>query len=92
MKLNKKAIAVFITVVISSAGAVQAKDTPTKLIDARADRTEYSPYLNDTYPNNVYYGDTHLHTSYSTDAGFFGNRIGPGRGLSFCQRRGGYLK
>jgi hypothetical protein len=85
MKLNKKAIAVFITVVISSAGAVQAKDAPTKLIDARADRSEYSPYLNDTYPDNVYYGDTHVHTSYSTDAGFFGTRIGPDEAYRFAK-------
>ncbi|MCH9049233.1 MAG: DUF3604 domain-containing protein [Proteobacteria bacterium] len=41
-------------------------------IDARADRTQYSPYINDTYPDTIYYGDTHVHTSYSTDAGFFG--------------------
>ena len=85
MKLNKKVIAVFITGVISNTGLVQAKDTPTTLIDARAERTYYSPYLNDTYPDNVYYGDTHLHTSYSTDAGFFGNRIGPEEAYRFAK-------
>ena len=35
---------------------------------------EYSPYLEHHYPDRVYFGDTHVHTSYSTDAGFFGNR------------------
>jgi len=29
------------------------------------------------FPNRVYWGDTHLHTSFSMDAGAFGNRLGP---------------
>jgi hypothetical protein len=58
---------------------------PTSLVDARASRTEYSPYLDDTYPDNVYFGDTHLHTSYSTDASFFGNRLGPEEAYLFAK-------
>ncbi|PHR81301.1 MAG: hypothetical protein COA59_16130 [Colwellia sp.] len=38
---------------------------------------EYSPYPAKTFPNNVFFGDTHLHTSWSTDAGMVGNVIGP---------------
>lgn len=61
MKLNRHGVVALIVTIISSAGVVQAKDTPTKLVDARvADRTHYSPYINDTYPDNVYFGDTHL--------------------------------
>ena len=40
-------------------------------------RTTYSPYLQDTFPNQVFFGDTHLHTAYSADAGFFLNRLTP---------------
>ncbi|MGD2128582.1 MAG: DUF3604 domain-containing protein [Lysobacterales bacterium] len=40
---------------------------------------EYSPYLAIGYPKRVFWGDTHLHTSYSTDAGMIGNRLGPMR-------------
>ena len=36
----------------------------------------YSPYAERDFPSNVYWGDTHLHTSYSMDAGAFGNRLG----------------
>ena len=36
-------------------------------------KVEYSPYPAKTFPNRVYFGDTHLHTSYSTDAGMVGN-------------------
>lgn len=28
----------------------------------------YSPYVGQDFPNNVYFGDTHLHTSLSFDA------------------------
>ncbi len=74
-----KSSTLIITVLLASSvsNLIYAENTPTNLVDARADRTEYSPYINDSYPDTVYYGDTHLHTSYSTDAGFFGNRIGP---------------
>jgi len=39
-------------------------------------KTSYSPYAGRSYPRNVYFGDTHLHTSLSVDAGAFGNRLG----------------
>lgn len=37
----------------------------------------YSPYVDQHFPTNVFWGDTHLHTSYSTDAGMAGNTVGP---------------
>ena len=42
----------------------------------------YSPYVERTasdanFAEGVYWGDTHLHTSFSTDAGMVGNRLGP---------------
>ena len=36
----------------------------------------YSPYAERDFPSNVYFGDTHLHTDLSMDAGAFGNRLG----------------
>jgi len=41
------------------------------------DKTKYSPYPEQNYPNRVFFGDTHLHTSYSTDAGMVGCTLGP---------------
>jgi len=35
----------------------------------------YSPYADRGYPTEVFWGDTHLHTSSSMDAGAFGNRL-----------------
>lgn len=36
----------------------------------------YSPYAQRTFPSRVYWGDTHLHTGLSLDAGLFGNTLG----------------
>jgi len=36
----------------------------------------YSPYAQRSFPSNVYWGDTHLHTGLSLDAGLFGNVLG----------------
>jgi hypothetical protein len=41
------------------------------------EQVKYSPYPSKSFPNNVYFGDTHLHTSYSTDAGMTGTTLGP---------------
>jgi hypothetical protein len=44
---------------------------------ASGKKVDYSPYPEQNYPNSVYFGDTHLHTSYSTDAGMVGCTLGP---------------
>ncbi|ADE54897.1 DUF3604 domain-containing protein [Coraliomargarita akajimensis] len=36
----------------------------------------YSPYAQRSFPDQVYWGDTHLHTGLSLDAGLFGNTVG----------------
>ena len=48
-------------------------------------KAEYSPYLDRGYPDRVYFGDTHLHTSYSTDAGMMGCRLGPEEAYRFAR-------
>lgn len=37
----------------------------------------YSPYAKRSFPSNLYWGETHLHTGLSLDAGLFGNTTGP---------------
>jgi hypothetical protein len=36
----------------------------------------YSPYAERSFPDQVFWGDTHLHTGLSLDAGLFGARLG----------------
>jgi hypothetical protein len=45
----------------------------------------YSPYLDEVFPNRVFFGDTHVHTSYSADAGMIGNRLGPDEAYRFAK-------
>ncbi len=39
------------------------------------EREPYSPYVDREFPNRVFWGDTHLHSSWSPDAGGTGNRL-----------------
>ena len=45
----------------------------------------YSPYADRDFPSAVYWGDTHLHTSLSMDAGAFGNRLGLDEAYRFAR-------
>ena len=40
-------------------------------------QVRFSPYAGRNFPGQVYWGDTHLHTSMSFDAGAFGARLDP---------------
>src|SRR5690349_7990818 len=69
------------SVVLVCATAVRAQDSP----GPTNDKIDYSPYPTKNFPNRVYFGDTHLHTSYSTDAGMIGNTLGPEEAYRFAR-------
>jgi len=53
---------------------------------AQANAEDYSPYGGEDFPRNVYFGDTHVHSSWSADAGNMGNRrIGPDEVYRFAR-------
>ena len=54
-----------------------AQDMHPPKEDVTGPKKEYSPYVEDHFPNRVFFGDTHLHTSWSTDAGMGGATVGP---------------
>ena len=47
----------------------------------------YSPYANRNFPTQVFWGDTHLHTGMSMDAGAFGARLSPSDAYRFAKGR-----
>ena len=59
------------------AGHAAAQITPSKesLSDLYPGKA-YSPYAERRFPDRVFWGDTHLHTGLSVDAGLFGARLG----------------
>ncbi len=67
------------------AGAVSAQDAVPQPDDVKPPPKSYSPFAGETYPKNVYWGDTHLHTSNSFDAGFINYRVGPEEAFRFAR-------
>jgi len=67
-----------------SAGTAKAQDFSITEEQINVGKQQYSPYLYQSYPNTVFWGDTHLHTSYSTDAGMVGDTLGPEEALRFA--------
>src|SRR6187549_3851111 len=45
----------------------------------------YSPYAGRNYPERVYFGDEHVHTAWSVDAGGTGTTLGPEEALRFAR-------
>jgi hypothetical protein len=45
----------------------------------------YSPHVNQSFPNRVFFGDLHHHTSFSFDSGLIGNTLGPDQAYRFAR-------
>ncbi|MFV2006299.1 MAG: DUF3604 domain-containing protein [Longimicrobiales bacterium] len=66
-------VAALFTAVDASA---QLPPPPPEVLSPAYRGTAYSPYAGRGFPSRVYFGDTHLHTGLSVDAGAFGNTLG----------------
>ena len=64
------------------AGVAAAQDTPD--VPPPAGVT-YSPYPEQDFPNQVLFGDTHLHTAFSPDAGLIGATLTPDDAFRFAR-------
>jgi len=56
----------------AAAQIIPSKESLSGLYHGKA----YSPYARRSFPGQVFWGDTHLHTRLSADAGLFGNTLG----------------
>ena len=81
MQLNRKYIGYYCLATAMGVASIPAHSldigTPdpnllTRIYPGKA----YSPYAERSFPNHVYWGETHLHTGLSLDAGLFGNILG----------------
>ena len=67
--------ALLVATISASANQVGIKPDREALNHAYAGKT-YSPYAERDFPTFPLWGETHLHTGLSMDAGLFGNRLG----------------
>jgi len=58
------------------------KETAARAFPAKP---QYSPYAGRNFPARPLFGDTHLHTAMSFDAGMFGCRLGPVEAYRFAR-------
>jgi hypothetical protein len=55
------------------------------LVGVYPGQKSYSPYAGRNFPTRVFWGDTHLHTGMSMDAGAFGARLKPAEAYRFAR-------
>ena len=67
---------------LGSAHGQEWTPQPEQVLEKKSD---YSPYTNQHFPQQVFFGDTHHHSSYSFDSGMFGNTLGPEASFRFAR-------
>jgi hypothetical protein len=83
MIMRKLLITLAVTTLLASSAYAQERDAAE---ENAATKRSYSPYAGSEQPRNVYWGDTHLHTTYSADAGLVGNsKLGPDEAYRFAR-------
>src|SRR3977135_728501 len=88
--LSTASLAIFALALALPAGAQHDTTTDIGTLDrASAEKAfkqrPYSPYAGRNFPTRPLFGDTHLHTSFSMDAGAFGARLGPSDAYRFAK-------
>ncbi len=82
-ELRRTALAMAITLVLPAATWTQDQIPTREAVESSIAKTEFSPYVGREYPTNVYWGETHLHTAVSVDAGTM-TRLGQEDALHFA--------
>ena len=85
--MNKKSIFGWLIVLLIIPFFTFAQVNPNSKddISQTLNKTTYSTYADRNFPTKVLWGDTHLHTNFSMDAGAFGNRLGLEEAYQFAR-------
>jgi hypothetical protein len=79
-------ISTLLTWTLLGATALAQLPPPTDAVaDAFPAQKHFSPYAGRNFPTHVYWGETHLHTGMSMDAGAFGARLTPADAYRFAK-------
>ena len=76
MKLIKK-VTFILTAFAVTTNLALAQDVNPPEDSYEAPKKEYSPFVDDHFPTRPLFGDTHLHTNWSADAGMGGAKLDP---------------
>jgi hypothetical protein len=69
-----------------ASGAFAQEQPPSKEdVEKTIAKPSYSPYAGREFPTRVFWGDTHLHTAVSVDAGAAGCKLGPEDAYRFAR-------
>jgi hypothetical protein len=75
-----------VALTIALPAAAQDAGTPSAdLLSEAYTGKAYSPYAQRSFPERPFWGDSHLHTNLSMDAGLFGNRLPPREAYRFAR-------
>lgn len=92
--MNRTILTILATVLGFGSLPITAQETvspglpaPTKEAAEKAHSAKpaYSPYADRNFPTRPFFGDTHLHTGFSMDAGAFGARLTPRDAYRFAR-------
>jgi hypothetical protein len=85
MMKNNRFIAAVLLITAAGAGAQDPAPSEEGLRNAFPEQNNYSPYAGRNFPTRVFWGDTHLHTGMSLDAGAFGATLTPDDAYKFAR-------
>ena len=78
--------AALLTAAVAVPSHGQEAHPPAEVLkDSFPAQKSYSPYAGRNFPTRVFFGDTHVHTGASMDAGAFGARTGPEEAFRFAR-------
>ena len=84
MKNLITSVTVMVVMLCSATGGAQIIPSRESLSDLYPGQA-YSPYAERSFPSRPLWGDSHLHTGLSVDAGLFGARLGPEEAYRFAR-------
>ncbi len=85
IRLAAITVAAALVTALGSTTIAQEPPPERESLESAFKEDSFSPYANRSFPSQVFWGDTHLHTSISMDAGAIGNRLGPEEAYRFAR-------
>ena len=83
-KASGTTASVLVSAVLAAAAIAQEAHPPSETLTDAFLKKSYSPHAGRNIPTRPFFGDTHVHTGASMDAGAFGARLGPADAFRFA--------